>query len=156
MVEEQSGNVISVEDTGVKFVAWGTSPDRLYTGSSDGVVKVWNVRSLNKPLVRDLLECPASVSFGAFSPDFSKLVVGDASGRVFVLSVDEDENSPLGFGSFTTVKLPDGSTKTVRRPRPFLPHAAPTPAISRRRGECHSDGGNGNHPCPSLPPVGAA
>ncbi|PHH63472.1 hypothetical protein CDD80_1217 [Ophiocordyceps camponoti-rufipedis] len=27
------------EDTGVKFTAWGSTPDRFYTGSSDGVVK---------------------------------------------------------------------------------------------------------------------
>lgn len=88
-----SGERISVEDTGVKFVAWGETPDRLYTGSSDGVVKVWNVRthgtSAAGPFVRNLLHCPASVSFGVFSPNKSKLAVGDASGRVFLLSVED-------------------------------------------------------------------
>ncbi|EFW98813.1 WD repeat protein [Grosmannia clavigera kw1407] len=103
-LEEQAGDKISVEDTGVKFVAWGATPDRLYTGSSDGVVKVWNVRcdpTGQKPLVRDLLECKASVSFGAFSPDKSRLVIGDASGRVFLLTVDGgggfDDSDEEGF-----------------------------------------------------------
>ncbi|EAA27042.3 defective in DNA methylation-9 protein [Neurospora crassa OR74A] len=31
------------EDVGVKFTAWGRTLDRFYTGSSDGVVKVWNL-----------------------------------------------------------------------------------------------------------------
>ncbi|OAA67860.1 WD40 repeat-like protein [Niveomyces insectorum RCEF 264] len=92
-LEELSGEKISMEDTGVKFVAWGATPDRLYTGSSDGVVKVWNIRSAhrprNRPFVRTLLECPAPVSFGAFSPDKAKLAVGDASGRVFLLAVED-------------------------------------------------------------------
>ncbi len=59
---------------------------------------MWNIRSWGAPLVRDLIECPAPVSFGAFSPDFSKLVVGDASGRVFLLSTDDNEDSAPGRG----------------------------------------------------------
>ncbi|TPX11026.1 uncharacterized protein E0L32_008063 [Thyridium curvatum] len=125
LIEEFTGDR-EKEDTGVKFTAWGTSPDRFYTGSSDGIVKVWNVRSLKKPLVRDLLECPAPVSFGAFSPDLSKLVVGDASGRVWFLSIDADEE-PLSEAApqFAKVRLPDGSFKTMLRPNPFKPHPEP-------------------------------
>jgi WD40 repeat protein len=127
MVEEQSGEVLSVEDTGIKFLAWGSSADRLYTGSSDGVVKVWDVRSSGQPLVRDLLECPGPVSCGSFSPDFSKLVIGDGSGRVFLLTVDDDPDSPLASAAFTTLRLPDGSTRSVRRPRPLIRHPDPQP-----------------------------
>ncbi len=115
------------DDTGVKFVAWGSSADRLYTGSSDGVVKVWNIRSWGAPLVQDLIECPAPVSFGAFSPDFSKLVVGDASGRVFLLSTDDNEDSALAAALFTKVQLPDRTSRMVRRPKPFASHAEPPP-----------------------------
>jgi hypothetical protein len=92
-LEEFNGDQ-ETEDTGVKFCAWGNTPDRFYTGSSDGVVKVWNVRTTGKPQGRDLLEVPGPVSFGKFSPDCSKLVVGDATGRVWLLSVDETEQKP--------------------------------------------------------------
>ncbi|KAF3765823.1 WD40 repeat-like protein, partial [Cryphonectria parasitica EP155] len=118
------------DDTGVKFTAWGTSMDRFYTGSSDGIVKVWNVRSLGKKAKgRVILEAPAQISFGAFSPDKSKLVIGDASGRVFVLSTDHDDGSPPSF-----VKLPGGVKK--RAPTTITPHADPPPP----RGVALTDG----------------
>jgi hypothetical protein len=120
-IEEFNGDRES-EDTGVKFCAWGNTPDRFYTGSSDGVVKVWNVRTKGKPLVRDLLEVPGPVSFGQFSPDRSKLIIGDATGRVFFLSVDEDEQKP---------PLPGPDGKPRRRPRLLLPHPEPEPPPSR-------------------------
>ncbi|KAH7153057.1 hypothetical protein EDB81DRAFT_647593 [Dactylonectria macrodidyma] len=107
------------EDTGVKFTAWGKSPDRFYTGSSDGKVKVWNVRQKGQPFVRTLLEAPGPISFGAFSPDMTKLAVGDATGRVFILSVDERDEHESHF-----VTLP-GSKRRVRRPKPLIPHPEP-------------------------------
>ncbi|KAM7200535.1 hypothetical protein V8F20_005266 [Naviculisporaceae sp. PSN 640] len=112
------------EDVGVKFTAWGTSPDRFYTGSSDGVVKVWNVRSERKPLVRDLFEAPGPITCGMFSPDRSKLVVGDATGRVFLLSLDAPDDEKKRF---MTVKLPNGKTKTVRPPKGIIYHPEPPP-----------------------------
>lgn len=114
-----------MEDTGVKFTAFGTTPDRFYTGSSDGVVKVWNIRNRKNPLVRVLLEAPAQISYGKFSPDHSKLVIGDASGRVFLLSVDNDEEKPADF-----VNLPGpNGPRRIRRPKPFLPHPPPPPPL---------------------------
>lgn len=113
------------EDVGVKFTAWGTSLDRFYTGSSDGVVKVWNVRSRGKPPSRKIFEAPAPITAGMFSADKSKLIVGDASGRVFFLSVDEEEQKP---GSFLQVRLPDSAElKTIRRPIPVILHPEPPP-----------------------------
>ncbi|KAK7393924.1 hypothetical protein QQX98_013291 [Neonectria punicea] len=109
------------EDTGVKFTAWGSSPDRFYTGSSDGVVKVWNVRNRRKPLVRKILEAPGAISFGAFSPDLAKLAVGDATGRVFILSVDKRDEPESHI-----VTLP-GSNRRVRRSKPLIPHPEPPP-----------------------------
>ncbi|KAK5661499.1 hypothetical protein OQA88_11403 [Cercophora sp. LCS_1] len=111
-VEPLSGDRES-EDVGVKFTAWGTTLDRFYTGSSDGLVKVWNIRSVDKPLVRTLLEAPAPISCGMFSPDKTKLVIGDASGRVFMLSIDEEDTVPPVYRA---VKLPNGTTRTVREP----------------------------------------
>jgi WD40 repeat protein len=120
-VEEYSGER-EREDTGVKFTAWGTSLDRFYSGSSDGVVKVWNVRS-TKPLVRDLLQVSGPVSFGTFSPDFSRLLIGDASGRVYLLSVDKEDQLPTQI-----VNLPvGGGARSVRRPKLITAHPDPPP-----------------------------
>ncbi|OAA71223.1 Rik1-associated factor 1 [Cordyceps fumosorosea ARSEF 2679] len=110
------------EDTGVKFTAWGRDLTRLYTGSSDGVVKVWNVRKKSKPFVRDLLRAPAPISCGSFSPDRSKLAVGDATGRLFLFTVTKDEKLEEQF----TMTLP-GTGRVVRRPKPFTPHPEPPP-----------------------------
>lgn len=114
------------DDTGIKFTAWGTSLDRFYTGSSDGVVKVWNVRASGRSKSakgRVILETPAQISFGAFSPDKSKLVIGDASGRVFILSVDEEDGKPA---SFTDLAGPLGRVKR-RIPNLITPHPEPPP-----------------------------
>lgn len=115
-------------DVGVKFTAWGTTADRFYTGGTDGVVKVWNVRNLRQPLVRDLLEAPGCITCGSFSPDFSKLLVGDATGRVVLLSLDqEDEPTP----KFVMPPMPPGmrprSSRPVRRPLAFIRHQEPPP-----------------------------
>lgn len=109
------------EDTGVKFTAWNTTLDRFYTGSSDGVVKVWNVRRLNKPFVRDILTAPGPIAWGGFSPDNSKLAIGDATGRCFILSIDERDAHDSHF-----MTLP-GTTRRLRRPQPLVPHPEPDP-----------------------------
>ncbi|KAI1083839.1 hypothetical protein F5B20DRAFT_352284 [Whalleya microplaca] len=106
------------EDVGVKFTAWGTTADRLYTGSSDGVVKVWNIRHGKGVLVKDLIEVAAPITFGAFSPDYTKLVIGDGSGRVYLLALEDDyiASEPL------KIQLDSGAQRSIRRPRPFIPH----------------------------------
>jgi WD40 repeat protein len=113
------------DDTGVKFTAWGTSLDRFYTGGSDGVVKVWNIRAEYKPLVRVILEAPAPISAGCFSPDKTKLAIGDATGRVYLFSVNEMEALEK-----TAIKLPPGfagNGKPIRRPRLYTRHTTPAP-----------------------------
>jgi hypothetical protein len=125
-LEEISERNREKDDTGVKFTAWGETSDRFYSGSSDGRVKVWNVRRAGKAaLIRDLLEVPAAVSYGIFSPDQSKLVVGDASGRVFLLSMDETDKKP---DRFAHLQLP-GTHRLLntRRPTPLIPHPEPDP-----------------------------
>ncbi|KAM0199962.1 hypothetical protein ACHAPI_003062 [Fusarium lateritium] len=108
------------EDTGVKFTAWSTTLDRFYTGSSDGVVKVWNVRRLKKPFVRDIFTAAGPIAWGGFSPDNSKLAVGDATGRCFILSLDDRDIPEPNF-----MTLPDG--RRIRRPVPLIPHPNPAP-----------------------------
>ncbi|KAI0837345.1 WD40 repeat-like protein [Hypoxylon sp. FL0890] len=114
------------EDVGVKFIAWATSTDRLYTGSSDGVVKVWNIRQGKGVLVRDLMEATAPITAGAFSPDFTKLLIGDASGRVYLLDINDDHDDAAASSGFLTLQL-NGEKRTIRRPRPFIPHDPPPP-----------------------------
>ncbi|KAI1506579.1 hypothetical protein F5X99DRAFT_364794 [Biscogniauxia marginata] len=117
------------EDVGVKFTAWGTTADRLYTGSSDGVVKVWNIRHGKGVHVKDLIEVAAPITVGAFSPDFTKLVIGDGSGRVYLMALEEDEGgdqskSTAVSSGFLNLQL-NGKQRAIRRPRPFIPHAEP-------------------------------
>ncbi|KAI1817567.1 WD40 repeat-like protein [Poronia punctata] len=133
-VEELLGDR-EVEDVGVKFTAWATTADRLYTGSSDGVVKVWNIRHGRCVLVRDLIEVAAPITCGAFSPDFTKLVIGDGSGRVYLLTLEEDfeeEENMQDNNSSAFLKLETSrGQQLVRRPRPFLPHPELPPPVDQ-------------------------
>lgn len=112
----------------MKFTAWATTADRLYTGSSDGVVKVWNIRHGRCVLIRDLIEVAAPITHGAFSPDFTKLVIGDGSGRVYLLALEDPEDvdpTPDQGGkseAFLNVQTSSGQQLAIRRPRPFIPH----------------------------------
>ena len=113
------------EDTGVKFTAWGSTADRFYTGASDGVVKVWNVRNKCSPFIRNLVHAPGPISCGAFSPDSTKLAIGDATGRVFLLSLDSRDECDFHF-----VTLPGRPDLRIRRPQAFIRHPEPPPPES--------------------------
>jgi WD40 repeat protein len=79
-------------DTGIRFLSWGDNATRLYSGSSDGVVKVWDVtRSEQDTFIKDLITVDSGIMAGAFSPDFSKLVLGEVNGSVNVLDVGRDD-----------------------------------------------------------------
>ncbi|USW53122.1 Putative SANT/Myb domain, WD40/YVTN repeat-like-containing domain superfamily [Septoria linicola] len=82
-------------DTGVRFLSWGATSSRLYTGSSDGIVKVWNpYRSEDDTHVEDI-DVPrqhrSAVMSGAFSPDYQQLLVGTENGRVNVFNITGDQ-----------------------------------------------------------------
>ncbi|KAK5727633.1 hypothetical protein LTR17_012593 [Elasticomyces elasticus] len=83
-------------DTGVRMMCWGATSSRLYSGSSDGVVKVWNpYRSPSDAFVEDVATLQSAVMSGAFSPDYRQLLVGEESGRLNLLSVGKDtEDGP--------------------------------------------------------------
>ncbi|KAF2121274.1 hypothetical protein BDV96DRAFT_207508 [Lophiotrema nucula] len=81
-----------VTDTGVRFLSWGENATRLYTGSSDGLVKVWDVvRSAEEVFVKDLITVDSGIMSGSFSPDFSKLVLGEVDGSINVLETGRDD-----------------------------------------------------------------
>ncbi|KAF2633169.1 WD40 repeat-like protein [Macroventuria anomochaeta] len=79
-------------DTGVRFLSWGQNARRLYSGSSDGVVKIWDVtRSHEDAYIRDLITTNSGIMSGAFTTDHSKLVLGEVNGTANVLEVGRDD-----------------------------------------------------------------
>ncbi|KAI9053876.1 hypothetical protein LZ554_002823 [Drepanopeziza brunnea f. sp. 'monogermtubi'] len=125
-----------IGDSGVKFAAWGRSPDRFYTGGSDGMVKAWNIRAPpGKAFVRNVLSVSGGISTGVFNRDCSRLLIGDATGKVYFLGIDDGDiaedfkpaqlacpKQPVAFGS----QLPAG----IKRPKVIIPHAEPPPPLS--------------------------
>lgn len=74
-------------DAGVMMTVWGLDSDRFYTGSSDGIIKCWNpFRAPDDALIENVADLGANVQSGAFSPDFTQLLVGDSDGGVHILS----------------------------------------------------------------------
>ena len=79
-------------DTGVRFLSWGQNARRLYSGSSDGVVKVWDVtQSQEDVFVKDLITTRSGIMSGAFTTDCSKLLLGEVNGTANVLEVGRDD-----------------------------------------------------------------
>ncbi|KAF7187637.1 Rik1-associated factor 1 [Pseudocercospora fuligena] len=73
-------------DTGVRFLSWGATKSRLYSGSSDGIVKVWNpYRAEGNAHISDI-DVPrqhrSAVMSGAFCPDYRELLIGTENGRI--------------------------------------------------------------------------
>jgi len=94
LVELDQSQVVETTDTGIRFVHWGVSQRNLFSGSSDGVVALWNPYvSPEDAYVRRVVQLGSSVMSGAFSPDFSNLLLGEEDGTVTMLSVGcEDTN----------------------------------------------------------------
>lgn len=122
-------------DEGVRFAAWGPTAERFYTGSSDGVLKAWDVRAPEgEAHVRDVMKLSGGVYAGAFSDDFERLLIGDATGKIHLLSIEDEENATdHGFGEYEAGvaqpliqhqflhRLQDRTTK-IRRP--IVPHSS--------------------------------
>jgi len=89
------------EDTGVELALWGPThaSSFLYTGSSDGVVKVWDVKRAD-PFVRDLVKMDAQIMCGAWAPGGGMLAVGDTSGAAMVLSTFGEAGGEGGVRQF--------------------------------------------------------
>ena len=95
-------------DTGVMLSLWGPGGSLFYTGSSDGMVKAWDVRRHPKDvLISNVASLDISIQSGAFSPDGNNLLVGDAEGGIHVLS-----SAPCGPRSY--VKSTDAYIDLVR------------------------------------------
>ena len=102
---------LEIADTGIRFLSWGATSSRLYSGSSDGVVKTWNpCMATGKAHINDVATFSSAVMSGGFSPDYRELLIGEDQGRLNLLSV--------GYGE-----------KTARAMEPFDLIPAPTPRI---------------------------
>ena len=87
---DSEGQTREEGDGGVMLCEWGNGRNLLYTGSSDGALKTWDVhRAPNDVFVRDIVHLDSGITFGKFSPDCSRLLVGDASGGVHIMSNDQ-------------------------------------------------------------------
>ncbi|CRG86717.1 hypothetical protein PISL3812_03728 [Talaromyces islandicus] len=81
-------------DVGVRVALWDNSIDNFITGSSDGVLKSWNIlRAPEDVLVRDIAAVGNGIMSGAFSSDKSNLLVGDDSGGIHVFSKGQPPES---------------------------------------------------------------
>ncbi|KAF9883027.1 hypothetical protein FE257_004310 [Aspergillus nanangensis] len=86
---EQIDETLSREeaDVGVRMALWGQGIDEFYTGASDGVLKYWDIsRSPEDVLVKDVVCFQGGIMCGALSGDRSNLLVGDATGGIYLLS----------------------------------------------------------------------
>ncbi|KAK6001551.1 hypothetical protein QM012_002882 [Aureobasidium pullulans] len=105
-------------DTGIRFLSWGSERNRLYTGSSDGVVACWDpYRSDSDKHVRDVVHLNSAVMSGAFSPDYSHLLVGEDAARLNLLSVGNDGAK---FDRRTTAKFSVEEAPLEDEPAPIL------------------------------------
>jgi len=98
---------VEIADTGVRFLSWSATGNRLYSGSSDGTVKVWNpYRTTEDALVRDVATFNSAVMSGAFSPDFRDLLIGEDQGQLNLLGVDREARSVRAAKKFDYFPAP--------------------------------------------------
>ncbi|KAI4096127.1 MAG: hypothetical protein LQ344_001190 [Seirophora lacunosa] len=94
-------------DAGVMLSIWGKGASIFYSGSSDGVIKAWDIlRAPEDVWVKDIAHLPAGVQSGALSPDGMNMLVGDAVGGIHILSAapfgssspsDDDNNAGFAY-----------------------------------------------------------
>lgn len=98
---------VEIADTGVRFLSWSATGKRLYSGSSDGTVKVWNpYRTTEDALVRDVATFNSAVMSGAFSPDFRDLLIGEDQGQLNLLGIDREGRSVRAAKKFDYYPAP--------------------------------------------------
>ncbi|EMC96814.1 hypothetical protein BAUCODRAFT_24513 [Baudoinia panamericana UAMH 10762] len=98
-------------DTGVRFLSWGATSSRLFSASSDGVVKSWNpYMATSNAHVGDVASFRTAIMSGAFSPDLTDLLIGEECGRINLLSIDniDEDGTVLPSRTFKLISAPVG------------------------------------------------
>jgi len=85
------------------------------------MVKAWNIKApAGKAFVRNVLTLAGGIATGAFSKDFSKLIIGDATGKVYLMSVNDAdlEGGPIAtkVGKNSSTKIAQCTLKGTSRP----------------------------------------
>ena len=105
-------------DTGVMLSLWGLGGSLFYTGSSDGMIKAWDIRRHPQDVLhRNIAQFSAGIQCGAISPDGTNLLAGDAVGGVHILSSapcgpQPDDDHPTDISPelpIALIRAPDGS-----------------------------------------------
>jgi hypothetical protein len=119
------------------------------------MVKAWNIKApQGRAFVRNVLSLAGAIISGAFSKEFSKLLIGDATGKVHLMSINDsdleggpiagklmnsssEENSGKSTtenGSNAEIKLQQLLqqkssllSKNIKRPNVVIPHKEPPP-----------------------------
>lgn len=95
-------------DTGVTFASWVADGGLFVTGSSDGIVKVWDPARAD-PYLYDLATFDDPVMTGAFSPDGDCLMIGETTGKATLLSYMGRHGPPEPFVQDRTMLAPIAS-----------------------------------------------
>lgn len=95
------------QDTGIRFCSWGQNATRLYTGSSDGLVRVWDItKAWDDQHIKDIASLKTGIMSGAFSPDYSSLIIGEVGGAINVLDVGNSDKSITCVEDFHLIEAP--------------------------------------------------
>lgn len=107
---------------------------RFYTGATDGKLIAWDIRkSPGNAFVRNVLELSGGISCGAFAEDFQKLLIGDSTGKIHLLGIDDSdlsEDERLTSNSTKARKIsrePGPLSSSARSPKIVIPHPEPPP-----------------------------
>lgn len=93
-------------DTGVRFLSWGVNHTSLFSGSSDGVVKLWNpYLSQEDCSVKDVIRLNSAVMAGSFSPNFEKLLIGEDHKTLTLLEIGHGTEDDEGSGDVAARRL---------------------------------------------------
>jgi len=95
-------------DTGIRFLQWGSTHTTLFSGSSDSVVKRWNpYLAPEDSHVYDVFTGKAAIMSGAFSPDYSRLLIGEDGGRLNMLEVGHEDKTFADMERFQLISAPE-------------------------------------------------
>ncbi|KAF2672000.1 WD40 repeat-like protein [Microthyrium microscopicum] len=104
---------------GVRFCAWNHRRQGLVTGSSDGVVKEWDIfRNSEDAHTADLATLNSGVMSGSFSPDLSRLIIGEVNRTITIFEPGNRGSNLRTLRPFKAIEVPQpemlrASTRTL-------------------------------------------